>query len=139
MNFSLRRLKENVFSTPIKDLLNIESERDGGRNLVTLSIKVDEQFTVDEYMLRERNSTQVVNHIFRITEDRLFKQIRNFIVKALVSQEPRNSDAPTHLFGLSYRVVDTEIEEGVVILLTPRMYHELRDQECESRQIVFTK
>lgn len=140
MHFLLKRyIERGILSTPIQDLLTASSERIDSRTLVKLSLTHDESFTIDDYIMREKNHQNSLDYMISLTERGLYERIRNFIVKALVSQEPHNPDAPTHLFGLPYRVVDTEIEEGAVILLTPKRYYELIDQECESRQIIFTK
>ena len=140
MNFSLKKLKDNVLVTPIKDLLKIETERVDRRTLVTLSLPIQEQFTIDDYALMEDNSKDILNRAFKITEDKLFKRVRNFIVKAIVSHGHRGSGVYTHLFGLPYRIVeDTDIEEGAVILLTPQKYSELRDIETEGRNLIFTR
>lgn len=140
MNFSLKKLRDNVLVTPIKDLLKIETERVDRRTLVTLSLPMQEQFIIDDYTLMEDNSKDILNRVFKITEDTLFKRIRGFIIKAIVSHGHRGSGVYTHLFGLPYRIVeDVDIPEGAVILLTPQRYNELVDMEIESRNLIFTR
>lgn len=137
MYHSLEKLKKEVFSTPIKDLLSIESERKEFENLITLSIRVEERFTMDDHVVREY--PQMMNKILKRKEDSLFKRIRRIIIEAIVSYGRRDFPESTHLFGLPYRIVeDLDIEEGAVIILTPQRYYELRERETEGRNLIFT-
>lgn len=140
MRFSLKdSIERGILSTPLKDRLKASSERIDSKTLVKLSISYGGSFTMDDYLMREDNYQDSLDYMIGLTERGIYKRLRDFIVKALVSQEALDPGAPTRLFGLPYRIVDTPIEEEAVILLTPQKYHELLEQECNGRCTLFTK
>lgn len=129
---SNKRLRDEVYVTPIKDIINTTTKKDVDGLQVLLSLDIEACGIISSELLRQEKSTGVVDNILKLLERQLFILLQNVFLKSMI----QNIDIqPKYVYGLPYRIIsDVNIEEGALVILTPKKYHELREKECNSRQ-----
>ena len=129
---SNKRLRDEVYVTPIKDIINTTTKKDVDGLQVLLSLDIEACGIISSELLRQEKSTGVVDNILKLLERQLFILLQNVFLKSRI----QNIDIqPKYVYGLPYRIIsDVNIEEGALVILTPKKYHELREKECNSRQ-----
>lgn len=143
-NKEIQRIFDDVLRSPIKKILRLETELVGDNKdtLLTFSLTPKSQTTIDRQMSHQRYSVQEsIDQVIRICERKLYDEIKKEVIEGIVNEERIVPPSDLLLYGMPFRILDSlELEDGALIILSPKKYHELREKEADSRQgWIFTR
>lgn len=140
----MQRIFNNVFKTPIKNLIRLETEYIKDTHDIALKLSLNThstniitiQPTSSEYQTKNK-----IDYALIYCEQTLYTMISNFIIKAIASDKRTIPSPDMLLYGMPFAIInDLNIENESLIILSPKKYHALREHEANSRQgIIFTR
>ena len=134
----MQRIFNNVFKTPIKNLIRLETEYIKDTHDIALKLSLNThstniitiQPTSSEYQTKNK-----IDYALIYCEQTLYTMISNFIIKAIASDKRTIPPPNMLLYGMPFAIIDDlNIENESLIILSPKKYHELREHEANSRQ-----